>query len=101
MCGAARARGEGSEQSDDRCGPEDPAYVADCAIRCIACLCQTLFALNRIYLLTEKGAMAGVGRLAVRPEDFAARIRRALDDGAAGLAGLSALVDKTGNLLPL
>ena len=80
-------------------GRDDPAYVAGCAFRCVACLCQTLFASNRVYLLNEKAAVAGVERLAVRPSDFAGRVVTALRDGAAGLAALSALVDETAGLL--
>jgi hypothetical protein len=80
-------------------GAEDPAYVAGCAFRSIACLCQTLFAHNRTYLLNEKGAVAGVERLARRPVDFAGRVHRALGAGAAGLPALAALVDETAALL--
>ena len=80
-------------------GTENPVYVAGCSFRSIACLCQTLFAHNRVYLLNEKGAVAGVERLASRPADFANRVRRALGDGAAGLPALAALVDETAGLL--
>jgi hypothetical protein len=80
-------------------GRADPAYVAGCAFRCIACLCQTLFALNRTWLLNEKGAVAGVERLTIRPMDFSARVRRALGESPAGLDILSALVDETASLL--
>jgi len=80
-------------------GSKDPAYVAGCAFRSVACLCQTLFALNRTYLLNEKGAVTGVERLALKPADFADRVRRALGGGAAGLAVLSVLVDETADLL--
>ena len=80
-------------------GKEDPAYVAGCAFRSVACLCQVLFALNRVYLLNEKGAVAGVERLARRPADFAARVQRALADGASGLAALQDLVEQTASLL--
>lgn len=80
-------------------GREDPAYIAGCAFRAVACLCQALFAHNRAYLLNEKGAVAGVERLAGRPASFAVRVRQAVTDGADGLAGLSALIDETENLL--
>lgn len=80
-------------------GREDPAYVAGCAFRSIACLCQALFALNQVYLLNEKGAVASAERLARRPADFAARVGHALGAGAAGLAGLMALVEETAGLL--
>ncbi len=78
---------------------EDPAYVAGCAFRTIACLCQTLFALNNVYLLNEKGAVEGVDKLARRPANFAERIGQAIGAGASGLPTLSALVDETADLL--
>jgi hypothetical protein len=80
-------------------GKEDPAYVAGCAFRSIACLCQVLFALNRVYLLNEKGAVAGVERLARKPDDFAARVNRAIAAGVAGLSELDWLVDETATLM--
>ncbi|MBS0518513.1 MAG: nucleotidyltransferase domain-containing protein [Proteobacteria bacterium] len=80
-------------------GRDDPSYVAGCAFRSIACLCQTLFALNRTYLLNEKGAVAGVERLALKPVDFRRRVERALAGGAAGLPELAALVEETAALL--
>ncbi len=80
-------------------GREDVNYVAGCAFRSVACLCQALFAHNRTYLLNEKGAVAGVERLAAKPADFAARVGRALGEGAAGLPALMALVEETASLL--
>lgn len=47
------------ENAEHGSGREDVNYVAGCAFRAIACLCQTLFALNRVYLLNEKGAVRG------------------------------------------
>ncbi|HYC64042.1 MAG TPA: nucleotidyltransferase domain-containing protein, partial [Reyranellaceae bacterium] len=41
----------------------DVNYLAGCAFRAIACLCQTLFALNGVYLMNEKGAVARVREL--------------------------------------
>jgi hypothetical protein len=80
-------------------GRQDPAYVAGCAFRSIACLCQSLFAHNRTWLLNEKGAVQGVERLAIRPADFATRVQKAVSDGAAGLPALMALVEETAVLL--
>ena len=81
-------------------GRDDPAYVAGCGFRAVACLCQTLFALNGVYLLNEKGAVLGVGKLARHPAGFARRVGEAIGAGAAGLSMLSALVDETADLLP-
>jgi hypothetical protein len=36
----------------------DASYVAGCCFRAVACLMQTLFALNSQYLMNEKGAVA-------------------------------------------
>jgi hypothetical protein len=80
-------------------GRGDPNYVAGCAFRSVACLCQALFARNKTWLLNEKGAVAGVERLSVKPADFAGRVSRALAEGAGGLPGLMALVEDTASLL--
>jgi hypothetical protein len=85
-------------------GIEDSTYAAGCAFRCVACLCQTLFAHNRVYLLNEKAAVAGVERLARRPADFAARVASAFADIAGdqvrrGLQILRSLADETKFLL--
>ena len=80
-------------------GRDDPAYVAGCSFRAVACLCQTLFALNRAYLLNEKGAVAAVEKLARHPASFAARANQAIRAGTSGLPVLSALVDETASLL--
>jgi predicted nucleotidyltransferase len=62
----------------------DVAYLAGCAFRAIACLCQTLFALNGIYLLNEKGAVAAVDGFALKPADFARRVAGIFADLGAG-----------------
>lgn len=80
-------------------GRDDPAYVAGCAFRAVACLCQTLFARNGVYLLNEKGAVQAVEKLARRPANFAARVGQAIGAGAAGLPALAALVEETPSLL--
>ncbi|SKA06950.1 Nucleotidyltransferase domain-containing protein [Enhydrobacter aerosaccus] len=80
-------------------GRDDLSYVAGCAFRCVACLCQTLFALNRTYLLNEKGAVPGVERLCIKPVDFRSRVESALARAGAGLSDLAALVEETAGLL--
>jgi hypothetical protein len=62
----------------------DVSYLAGCAFRAIACLCQTLFALNGIYLLNEKGAVAAVNGFALKPADFARRVAGIFADLGAG-----------------
>ena len=81
----------------------DVAYLVGCAFRATACLCQTLFALNGVYLLNEKGAVAAVDSFARRPADFAARVTRLFADlgsgaHAAGLDRLDALIVETRSL---
>jgi Nucleotidyltransferase domain len=41
----------------------DQAYVAGCAFRSLSCVAQVLFALNRRYLINEKGAVEAAARL--------------------------------------
>ena len=41
----------------------DQAYVAGCAFRSLSCAAQVLFALNRRYLINEKGAVQAAARL--------------------------------------
>jgi hypothetical protein len=55
----------------------DVNYIAGCAFRAVACLCQVLFALNGEYLLNEKGAVALADGFACRPEYFAERVQAA------------------------
>jgi len=82
-------------------GRDDPAYVAGCGFRTVACLCQSLFALNGVYLLNEKGAAQGVEKLSRHPADFAARVAQAIAAGASGLLVLRALVEETATLCTL
>ena len=42
-------------------GRRDATHVAGCAYRALCCLAQVLFALNRRYLINEKGAIAEAG----------------------------------------
>jgi hypothetical protein len=82
-------------------GRDDPAYVAGCGFRAVACLCQSLFALNGVYLLNEKGAALAVAKLPRHPPDFAARVHQAIAAGAAGLPALMTLVEETAALCTL
>jgi hypothetical protein len=82
-------------------GRDDPAYVAGCGFRCVACLNQSLFALNGVYLLNEKGATRAAEKLPRHPADFANRVAQAIAAGAAGLPALMALVEETAALCTL
>jgi len=81
----------------------DVSYLAGCTFRAVACLCQTLFALNGVYLLNEKGAVAAAGGFALAPRDFAARVASVFADlgsgaHAAGLDRLGELIAETRGL---
>lgn len=76
----------------------DPAYVAGCLFRSVACLAQVLHALNGRYLLNEKGAVAAASRLPRCPPGFAVRVEGAVAAGTAGIEMLEALVQEVGAL---
>ena len=82
-------------------GKDDPAYVAGCGFRAVACLCQSLFALNGVYLLNEKGATEAVEKLPRHPAGFAARVAQAIASGADGLPALMVLAEETTSLCTL
>jgi predicted nucleotidyltransferase len=52
----------------------DPTHVAGCAYRAMACLSQSLFALNRRYLINEKGAPAEAARFPITIPGLAERV---------------------------
>jgi hypothetical protein len=80
----------------------DVAYVAGTLFRAQACLMQVLFALNREWLLNEKGALRLADGFAVKPMALRARVEAVFDLSAerlaASLAGLGALVAETAAL---
>ena len=41
----------------------DETYIAGCTFRSLSCIAQVLFALNRRYLINEKGALEAAARL--------------------------------------
>jgi hypothetical protein len=62
----------------------DVAYLAGCAFRAVACLCQVLFALNGVWLLNEKGAVAMADGFGHKPPHFAHRVGGVFADLGAG-----------------
>lgn len=83
----------------------DVSYLAGCVFRAIACLCQTLFALNGVWLLNEKGAVTAVDGFDLRPADFSQRVTRLYAElgvgaSAAALDRLEALVAEAQSLWP-
>jgi hypothetical protein len=74
----------------------EQTHVAGCAYRALACLAQVLFALNRRYLINEKGALAEAAGFPHAPSDLPSRVEaiwRAIGRGdfARALAGLRGL----------
>ena len=53
----------------------DQTYIAGCAFRSLACAAQVLFALNRLYLINEKGALAAAARLPLTVDNLAERVK--------------------------
>lgn len=71
----------------------DVTHTMGCAYRIVACLTQTLFALNREWLSNEKGAVARIETFALRPADFARLVAQP------SAARLEQLVDATRELV--
>jgi hypothetical protein len=74
----------------------DQAYIAGCAFRSLSCVAQVLFALNRRYLINEKGAVEGAARLPLTIDNLSKRAggawraigRRAFDAALAELGSI-------------
>jgi hypothetical protein len=67
----------------------DHTYIAGCAFRSLSCVAQTLFALNRRYLINEKGALEAAARLPLTIPDLSERAAsawRAIGTSAFGAA---------------
>jgi len=72
----------------------DAEYVAGCCFRSAACLMQTLFALNRRYLLNEKGAVTRAATLPLCPPALEERVQGAFGQLNGEAQGLSAALDE-------
>jgi predicted nucleotidyltransferase len=55
-------------------GRGDASYVAGCCFRAVACLMQTLFALNHQYLMNEKGAVTLAATFPLTPPNLQSRV---------------------------
>ncbi len=73
-------------------GRADVAYAMGCCFRSVACLLQTLFALNGAYWMNEKGALALAATFERRPADLQIRVELALSTLAADPAALSTAI---------
>jgi hypothetical protein len=62
-------------------------------------LTQVLFALNRVYFLSDKGALEAIDRFALAPPDYAPRVRALLAAPGADAAALTVSLDAMTALL--
>jgi len=81
----------------------DQAYVAGCAFRSLACAAQVLFAINRRYLINEKGAVEAAAALPLTIDnlsELAGSMWRAIGNRAfaAALGELGSLERELGRL---
>lgn len=85
-------------------GRGDPAYLAGCAFRAVMGLALSLHALNRQHWLNEKGAVAAVEAMTVRPARWRVRVEGAFlalasEEPQPGLDALQALNSEVMDLL--
>jgi hypothetical protein len=76
----------------------DLTYVTGCAYRAMACLLQAVFALNRAWLINEKGALAMAAKFAVAPKGFRLAAESAFTELAAGPQGMLSALNALGDL---
>jgi|WetSurSiteA1Bulk_404760.scaffolds.fasta_scaffold25111_2 predicted nucleotidyltransferase len=57
----------------------DVAYAAGCCFRCVACLAQTLFAVNEQYWMNEKGALSIAAGFKSVPDGLDERVATAFE----------------------
>jgi predicted nucleotidyltransferase len=53
----------------------DAVHIAGCAYRVVSCVAQTIFALNRVYLINEKGAIDEAARMAMTIPNLSMRAK--------------------------
>ncbi len=53
----------------------DETYIAGCGFRTLACAAEVLFALNQLYLVNEKGALAGAAKLPLTVANLTERVK--------------------------
>jgi len=74
----------------------DQAYISGCAFRSLACAAQVLFAVNRRFLINEKGALAVAARLPQTVGNLAERVTSVWQ--AIGLRAFDAALDQLGSV---
>ncbi len=76
----------------------DTAYVAGCCFRALSCMLQTLFALNGIYWLNEKGALDLAENFPRRPPNLRAKVEAAFAALGGDSRDLDAAVERMAEL---
>jgi hypothetical protein len=74
----------------------DQGYIAGCAFRSLACAAQVLFAVNRRYLINEKGAIAAAARLPLTVDNLTERAGGVWQ--AIGLSAFDAALGELGSI---
>lgn len=77
----------------------DTHFVAGSAFRSVVCIVQALFALNERYWLHEKGSIASIDELDIKPEHFGDRVRTVLGGLGSEPSELTASLDRTADIL--
>jgi hypothetical protein len=74
----------------------DETYIAGCAFRALACAAQVLFAVNRNYLINEKGALAVAARLPLTVANLTERVKSVWQ--AIGLCAFDVALTELGSI---
>ena len=74
----------------------DETYIAGCAFRSLACAAQVLFAVNRRYVINEKGAHAGAARLPLTVANLTERVKSVWQ--AIGLCAFDVALTELGSI---
>jgi predicted nucleotidyltransferase len=77
----------------------DVAYAAGCCFRCVACLAQTLFAINEQYWMNEKGAIAIADGFDSSPARLKERVQYAFKQLSGTPGAISAAIKTLYDLL--
>jgi hypothetical protein len=74
----------------------DETYIAGCAFRALACAAHVLFAVNRRYLINEKGALAGAAKLPLTVANLTERVKSVWQ--AIGLCAFDVALTELGSI---
>jgi hypothetical protein len=74
----------------------DETYIAGCTFRSLTCVAQVLFALNRHYLINEKGALAAAARLPLTVANLTEQVKSVWQ--AIGLCAFDVALTELGSI---